>query len=71
MTFTIPFGTSTYEVPEHGTYGSCGDGGPYPPCVDGRVPPLPVGKYQEQLYQNPRVVRALSPTTVQVTRARR
>jgi hypothetical protein len=76
MPFTIPVGTSTYHVVVAGSYVSCelapGDATPNSPgCVDGRPPPLPPGKYQAKLYQDPHIVRAPSSITVTVTRGRR
>jgi hypothetical protein len=75
--FTIPVGKSTYELPLEASYSSCGGEGTIPgqdaqlPCIDGRQPPLPVGKYQVRLYQTPAVVSAPAPISVRVVAAQR
>jgi hypothetical protein len=77
MSFTIPVGRSTYDVPLQASYSSCGGEGTIPgqgpplPCIDGRPPPLPVGKYQVKVYQNPAVVSAPAPINVRVVAAQR
>jgi hypothetical protein len=54
---TIPAGTSSWPVTVAATYSGCGRGNKrVPPCEDGLVPPLPVGKYQAVLFQSPHVV---------------
>jgi hypothetical protein len=77
MSFTIPIGRSTYTVPLQASYSSCGGEGTIPgqgpprPCINGRPPPLPVGKYQVKVYQNPAVVSAPAPINVRVVAAPR
>jgi hypothetical protein len=77
MPFTIPVGTSTYDVPFRAEYSSCGGEGSIPgqgptlACVNGEPPPLPVGKYQAKLYQSTEVVRPPAPVNVRVVQARR
>ena len=70
QTFTIPVGTSKFAIVVAGSYVSCGEGRPGPSCVAGRPPPLPPGKYEARLYQNPVVALTPAPTKVTVTRAR-
>jgi hypothetical protein len=70
--FTIPVGSSTYDLRLQASYSSCGGEGTIPgqgptlPCIDGRPPALPVGKYQVKVYQNPAVVSAPAPINVRV-----
>jgi hypothetical protein len=72
MRFTIPLGKSTYDVPLRASYESCGGEGTIPgqgaplPCVGGAPPPLPVGKYQVKVYENPEVVSAPALINVRV-----
>ena len=78
MSFSIPAGASTYKLDLQTSYSSCGGQGATPdgraltPCIAGRPPPLPAGKYQLELMQNPTVVETPTPISVRVvsTRAR-
>jgi hypothetical protein len=66
---TVPVGESIYPVTVRATYGACGDGGTLRPCgTEGRLPGLPPGRYQARLYQNPVVVPAPPPISIEVTR---
>ena len=68
---TVPAGRSTYPVTVSATYSGCtqaSGSGPMPACVDGGLPPLPPGRYQATLAQNPKVAPAPAPSTIQVTR---
>lgn len=77
MQFTIPLGASTYDLPLRASLGSCGGEGTIPgqgppvPCVNGKPPPLPLGKYRVTLFQNPTVVGAPNSLTVRVVAAQR
>ena len=42
----------------------------FPPCINGKPPAFPPGKYQAGLFQNPSVVPDAPPVTVRVTEAR-
>jgi hypothetical protein len=69
----IPVGESTWRVDIRATYLACqGEASPAvppePQCVNGNVPPLPVGIYRATLYQDPpRVVADPYPILVTVT----
>ena len=70
QTLTIPRGVSRQKFVMYSGYGSCGAPEQFPPCINGKPPTFPPGKYQARLFQNPSVVPDAPPVTVQVTEAR-